>query len=1290
MLFTVVIMLFVVAVTAYLVGYDSSFKANQPVGELEASRADYLAAAAMQHALWQNGNNACGGNFTIPATALGQDSYTATATGGAATFTVSLPVDQDAFIRNDDAGKNSGADPRLHARFELGKIEQPLYRFELPVLFPGMQINSATAWFYLNNGNNQQHPEGPITIHRVTADWTELEATWNSLNGSFESGALATIPAQAEGGVWMPVNITAQVQAWVNGAPNYGILLRTESEGVHARYSAKEDGAHAPRLDVTYGAAAVSSLNIRATGMLAGGVIRTLGRTDARTYQPPSSFAPPILKDTYVDRSSRNTNYGTDPVLKVGDAGAARYALIDLGLAPVAAGARIVSAELSLHLESVTAAPAGATITVHRMLEHWTESGATHNKSNGTRNWEWPENHDTSSVNVSVPFESPAPGWISLDIRPLLAAWASNTGPNFGLVLAGANGLNNARFTSSDGADAAFHPKLTVSYACGCTTVCLPPQGSGAVLLVVVDDNNMTPHERAIRAAIRSWGYTVTTIKSSANQGQFNTQAESHDAIFVVDTAAIQARDKLKDMTIGVVSMQGNINSTLKLAQGWNTSIGSSLNILDTSHEITQPFSGGAVDIYRANMEGRSVSGAEAPDLQTLGDWNGAGGLAVLERGARSTNGVSPGRRVLLPLGRNQASDFDWNFLNQNGLLLVQRSIEWAMGPKVPQGAKSVLMVVGNDTNLTDQEIAKLIVIESWGMATNVIDEDDSQASFAAAFAEADVVFVTEEARANDIGNKLTAATIGVVTEEADLSDELGFSDDVQWERNETELQIDNSHYVTLPLASGLQTVLTHNEDLAQLKGDIAPDMQILGESDGKPALAVLEQDAETIDGNAAGRRVFLPWGDDKMDFEHLNANGLTILQRALEWGADTAGATTSAYFLSTDSPATLGGLDFTDRDIAEYAAWTDTANLFFDGGLTTLSKEIDALHVLANGHLLVSTKGDTTLGGVSMKDGDLVDYDVVNDIATMVFDGSDLFGDPNEKLISVHLLDNGHFILSTDGDASLGGLNFKEEDLVEYDPATDTATLFFDGSATTMTKEIAAVQILSDGHIVLAPKGKTTLGGLSIKEGDLVDYDPASDTAELVFSGAELFTDPKEKIMSVHIGPGTGSLECEGTFRDEFNAISFGGSEGTLDWSGDWLELGESNGANAGDLRVRAGLNDFSLQARDNDHGGNGVERSANLFGAASATLSYQYRRDDLTGADDYAAVSISANGAAGPWTELVRYQGPANDGAYLAANHDISAHISPNTRIRFRTAPTMGQFDTVWFDDIEIQCDP
>lgn len=396
----------------------------------------------------------------------------------------------------------------------------------------------------------------------------------------------------------------------------------------------------------------------------------------------------------------------------------------------------------------------------------------------------------------------------------------------------------------------------------------------------------------------------------------------------------------------------------------------------------------------------------------------------------------------------------------------------------------------------------------------------------------------------------------------------------------------------------------------------------------------------------------------------------------------------TSTMYLSTDSGATLGGLDFSDRDIVSYELWTDTAEMFFDGSSVSLDVDIDALHILANGSLLVSTKGPTTLGGLAIDDGDLVEYDPATDTSIMVFDGSALFADPNEKLTSVDVLDNGHLLLSTDSDATLGGLDFKESDLVEYDRITDTASIYFDGSLTTLTNEISAVQVLSNDHIVLSPKNDATLGGLNLEGGDLVDYDPLTDTGKLLFRGGARFADEGEKINSVHIGPGTGKVSCISTFRDEFDAISFSGSNGTLEWSGAWLEVGESDGADAGDTKIDGSAANYYLETSDNDNGGEGVERELDLGGAASAVLTYDFQRDDVKDADDYTAVFVSANGAAGPWTEVARHAGPDKDASFQPATIDISAYISGNTRIRFLTGPNMDGKKEIWFDNIQVEC--
>ena len=173
--------------------------------------------------------------------------------------------------------------------------------------------------------------------------------------------------------------------------------------------------------------------------------------------------------------------------------------------------------------------------------------------------------------------------------------------------------------------------------------------------------------------------------------------------------------------------------------------------------------------------------------------------------------------------------------------------------------------------------------------------------------------------------------------------------------------------------------------------------------------------------------------------------------------------------------------------------------------------------------------------------------------------------------------------------------------------------------------------------------------------------------------------------------GGGGGGGSCDGNYLDQFEVYQFDNSDGTLDWSANpWQEIGESDGPTAGDVRIWSDLDSVRIRTRDNDNGGEGIEREADLSGAATATLSYDYRRDRLDSSSDYTTVEVSANGTAGPWTELARYAGPSNDDAYTTVSHDIGAFVASNTRIRFKTSPSMGGLDHVWFDNVEITCTP
>jgi hypothetical protein len=203
---------------------------------------------------------------------------------------------------------------------------------------------------------------------------------------------------------------------------------------------------------------------------------------------------------------------------------------------------------------------------------------------------------------------------------------------------------------------------------------------------------------------------------------------------------------------------------------------------------------------------------------------------------------------------------------------------------------------------------------------------------------------------------------------------------------------------------------------------------------------------------------------------------------------------------LSTDFPETLGGLSFTKDDLAEYDPSTDTATLYFDGALfSSPSEDIDAAHVLANGNIILSTDGSATLGGLSFNAGDLVEYDATMDTATLFFDGG-LFT-ASENIDAAHILDNGNIILSTIDGATLGGLTFGSGDLIEYNPLTDTSTLFFDGSLFDGPENIDAVHLLDNGNIIISTAASATLGGMTFADGDLVEYNPTTDVATLYFS---------------------------------------------------------------------------------------------------------------------------------------------------------------------------------------------
>lgn len=200
--------------------------------------------------------------------------------------------------------------------------------------------------------------------------------------------------------------------------------------------------------------------------------------------------------------------------------------------------------------------------------------------------------------------------------------------------------------------------------------------------------------------------------------------------------------------------------------------------------------------------------------------------------------------------------------------------------------AGTVLLVVLNASSLDAQESAKRSLIQGWGYTVTTISETATQAQFDAACNAASCVYISETVNSGNVGTKLTNATLGVVIEEAALSDEFGLSASMTGITTNQITITNASHYITSTLGTGTFTLFSANQPLRYLSGSLG-GITTLGvqPSTSNPTLAVVERGATlTPSGAAAGRRVYLPFGNTGMDITQLSSAGQTIMKRSVEW----------------------------------------------------------------------------------------------------------------------------------------------------------------------------------------------------------------------------------------------------------------------------------------------------------------------------------------------------------------------------------------------------------------------
>ncbi len=187
-------------------------------------------------------------------TATPTSTYTPTPTP--TSIVVALLATEDSFVDQANPNTNYGGAQTLEVQSWTSKNEHAFLKFNLASIPGTATILSARLRLYLVTAPN---PSRTNDLRRVSTAWLQGTITWNNTQPPAVAGISASAATGSTNGVWIEWDLTADVQAFVNGSyPNNGWRINDAQPDSAAKKVAKYDsretarGPDAPQLVVTY------------------------------------------------------------------------------------------------------------------------------------------------------------------------------------------------------------------------------------------------------------------------------------------------------------------------------------------------------------------------------------------------------------------------------------------------------------------------------------------------------------------------------------------------------------------------------------------------------------------------------------------------------------------------------------------------------------------------------------------------------------------------------------------------------------------------------------------------------------------------------------------------------------------------------------------------------------------------------------------------------------------------------------------------------------------------------
>lgn len=664
--------------------------------------------------------------------------------------------------------------------------------------------------------------------------------------------------------------------------------------------------------------------------------------TTPATVTTMTSFTPD--RDTSVRSNSADTNFGLDIGI---DVGLGRRGLIHFDLSAIASGSRVVNARLILH--TLTNNPQG-TIGIHAVTTDWAETGAT---------WNTIADSFDPQIMASIPPQASADTAVTVNITALAQSWINDSANNHGLMLIDNSNTLDSRYGSRNNSTSAEIPVLEVTVA---------DAEVSPIAIDVTGTLDSGASRTLSRTAVTAYQpASLIVLQPGASAGMDSYLYEWKPTWNHGVSNDIWADERFADSTA-----HGLIRFDLDAVPDGAVVSSARLELYQTNTSVD----GGPVGVYRVTgewQEGTRSGGVGASNWSQrteLDNWSAVGGDFATRRYALRdvpaatgwssweitelvdgwVSGKFPNHGLALKAETfGAAAHFASSDASDPALhprLSIRYSCACGEACIQPQGSGNVLLVVTNPALPLAGEAARIELIESWGYRVNLIDDDATQADFNSEIALNDVVYIAASASAA-IGNKLTSANIGVVSEAGAMDAVLGFS---TFQASPSPVGsridiVDNNHFITRFFAAGALPVYSADMGGHALGGALAAGLQTLASWNSSPGLAVLEAGAvlggDVQGESAAARRVVLPFGQgDSFDWSRLNNNGRMIMQRAIAWVADdtivAATLPVAHWKLDETSGATavdsIGGHDGELRFGPVWTAGQVDGGLLFDG----------------------------------------------------------------------------------------------------------------------------------------------------------------------------------------------------------------------------------------------------------------------------------------------------------------------------------------------------------------------